>query len=727
MNMLMNISSRIAGLVALAALLISLILSGCAPDRRWQALPDAASPAESPFIQMEPRASEPRAPNPSPPPPESEIQASDPDKLLLRLQHLAQPPAPGPQAPSPVLRSEPLDQQPPVPLQLAFDNADLHEVLDATLYEMFGLNYMIDPSIRAKVTFHVAGEFNAGEFINLLNQVLQLSNLAIVRGPGNILKIVNRSISPAVGDVHRRPPEAETPAGDVTRLLRLTYLSAPLAAGSITPFLSRGAVVLQDTINNALIITDTWPNIEKAAAILGALDIPFFKDLSWQVFPIQHVDAADVATELEALFKSGTLFNRPGIAAGSFEIFPIRTLNAILVVSRWPEILSMLADWIPVFDQSDESGTDVFVYFVENGSAVELADILKQIYSSSSSTATRAPRDTIVQPIERPGGDSPAPRQTSSGSAMDPVEIIADETNNALVFKATPRDYRSIQNVLKQLDIIPRQVLINVVIAEVTLSSKLEYGVEWFLTQNANLFSGGSSTVQGALDGQRRRIIDTPLGSASATGFTFSIYDPTHFLRGLVSLMDSDSDVTILASPNILAVDNKEAMFEVLNEFPTRTGEQTTDTAVRTNITYQYRKTGTILKLTPQISSSGLVKIELEQEVSQVGEEVPLLNNYNFLTRRVNTSLVAEDGQTIIIAGIMSSTNQQSQAGIPFLRKIPVLGYLFGGTTNEVQKTELVLMLTPHVINTRSEADRITREFTRNIRAIHKHMDFLEN
>ncbi|MCK4378074.1 MAG: type II secretion system protein GspD, partial [Deltaproteobacteria bacterium] len=180
-----------------------------------------------------------------------------------------------------------------------------------------------------------------------------------------------------------------------------------------------------------------------------------------------------------------------------------------------------------------------------------------------------------------------------------------------------------------------------------------------------------------------------------------------------------DSDVNILSSPNILAVDNKEALIEVGKEVPTVTGQITDATSGSTvTNTIQYRKTGVILKVTPHINSSGLVKIELSQEVSDVGEYDNSLNTYTILNRKVETSLVVHDGQTIVLGGLIKNSQNFSDSGIPFLKDIPGLGILFRSSSRENNKTELVLILTPHVIKNRRDVDLITWEFARKVERV---------
>jgi len=636
-----------------------------------------------------------------------------------------------------------------VHVELAFDNADLYEVLDLTLYDLFGLSYMVDPTLKSTVSFHITGDFTEDQFINAFNQALQLNSLSIVRGSGNIYKILPRANSAGSANAPVTVKDDSGLVGDVTRLIRLRYVAAATAATNVTPFLSKGAQIVQDTVNNALLITDTVENISRAVAILGVIDIEYFADLSWQIFPVKEVDAAVIAEDLDSVLKAGGLYKRQGVAEASFDIFPIKSMNAILVVTRWPSILTLVQDWLSAMDHISDSDTNVFVYFAENASAMDLADVLQQVFpgkaavtrssksatsstrkssstrsgSGSSSSASGGLGTTQGTSSSQQRASTPSQskqtivRPTVAGTAAGDVdfagtiEIIPDETNNALVFKASSRDYKRVLTVLKQLDIQPRQVLINVLVAEITLSHSAQYGIQWFLDSS----TGGGYNLQGALDTKDvTRAINTPLGTA--TGFFLSLYDPVDFMRGLITALGSDADVNILSSPNILALDNQEANIEVGEDIPTVTGTTTSATEGNTvTNTVQYRKTGILLTVTPHINSSGLVKMELIQEVSDVGTYIPDLNNYSFLTRRAETSLVVEDNQTVVMAGLMKSNRSSGQDGIPHLKDIPVLGYLFGNVSKKNTKTELIFLITPHVIKNRKQADQIAREFSQKV------------
>ncbi len=584
-----------------------------------------------------------------------------------------------------------------VHVELAFDNADLYEVLDVTLFELYNVNYMVDPSIKAKVTFHLSGDFTRSQFINILNNVLQLNDLSIVKGPGETFKVVRRASSAGLGNTLLALEPETDQAGDITRMIRLRYVAVSTAAKNIQPFLSKDAVMVQDPVTNSLIITDTTDNLDKAAGILSMMDVEYFADISWRIFSITETDAAEMAVDLSRILKNGGLFNRPGVDPGSFEIVPVTTMNALLVATRWPAILELIDDWITAMDHADDSGTNVFVYFVENGTAVELADILKQLYGGTPSGSAKR---TIVKPSAQPG---------LAGELSGNVEIIPDETNNAIVFKATGRDYKIIQEVLRKLDIVPRQVLINVIIAEITLNGSLEYGVQWFLKDRAQ----SGYKIHGVLDNGMDRAVDTALG-AGTKGLSAALFDSEDVLRGLITALETEGEVNILSSPNILALDNKESVIEVGEQVPIPIGETITDGGT-TIKTIQYRDTGVLLTVTPHINSSGLVKIEVVQEVSEVGTKDQDLDAFSFLNRKAKTSLVIEDGQTIFIGGLMRTKQTSSGSGIPVLRRIPLLGYAFGGKSKNMDKVELIFLITPRVITNRAEADAITKEFSKRV------------
>ncbi|MBF0101113.1 MAG: type II secretion system secretin GspD [Desulfobacterales bacterium] len=620
--------------------------------------------------------------------------------------------------PSPPAQNHLIKENEKVHVELTADNLDLYVLLDEYLYKLFGVYYIVDPYIKATVTFHINGDFTRAEFIAILNDVLQLNNLSIVKGPGNLYKVVRRETGPGFGHVPLSKKDDVVPAGDVTRMIRLRYLSSSNAMNKIRPFLSKGANVLAEPLNNSLIITDTPENIDKAFGILEALDDPYFEEVVWRLFPVKYADSKDIANDLNSIFKASNLYRRQGMDRENFKILPIKSVNAVLVVSDWSGIFPLAEEWVNKLDYKDEAGTKVNVYFVENGMAKDIADILKQLYGGKPSSSN-SQKKTIVDQKDKPNEPKPEPSVDISGSSGDltgEVTIIADETTNSIVIKANSRDYSLILEVLKQIDIVPRQVLINVVVIEVTLSRGNDYGIHWLFDTSLNGnkgYTGLTNTI--AKDSTGNYIIN-------GAGWGIMDKDIPNFVRAMILMLDKESTVNILSSPNILAVDNKEAKIEVGEDVPTLTG-QLGESSISYSSTFQYKKTGILLTVTPHINSSGLVKMEVKQEVSDKGEFDKELNNWSFLNRTVETSMVVQDGQTIIIAGLMKTNQSLSNSGIPFLKDIPVLGYLFKGEKTENKKTELVILITPRLVNNRNDADRITREFSEKIGQLKGNID----
>lgn len=610
----------------------------------------------------------------------------------------------------------------PVKVELAFDNADLFEVLDATLFELFKVNYIIDPHVKAKVSFHFSGTYTKYQFIALLNDILQLSDLSITQGPGDMFKVVrkNESAGLTAEDVYEDGlPDA---SGDISRLIRLKYLDAASVLKSIKTFTSKGASISIDTVNNSVIVTDTLENVEKVINVLALMDVPYFKDISWRIFPVKQIEAKDIVQNISKLIKSSGLYYRPGALKGGYEVLSIDSINAILVATRWPEILDIVDKWISAMDYLGDdagNGTGVFVYFMENGNAVEMADILKQLYGAKAGSSSSSQKTQIVKPTEKTDPSKNKDKSSAnskvsnvSGDLSGDVEIIPDETNNAIIFKASQRDYKIIKNILQELDVTPRQVLINVVIAEVTLNDKTQYGVQWLLN---NKF-GDHQGYAGFDTKGSGKVLNTVADTAS--NFSYAIYNSADVLKGLVTALGTDSKVNILSSPNIMAVDNKEATIEVGEEVPTISGTITDSSSQAVTKSVQYKKTGIILTVTPHINSSGLVKMELSQEVSAKGDYDQETENYPIFTRKAETSLVVNDQQTILMGGLMRTNLSNSDGGVPFLKDIPVLGYLFKSIKDESTKTELIFLLTPHVVDSRESADRVTREFAAKIESI---------
>ncbi|MHB8066426.1 MAG: type II secretion system secretin GspD [Desulfobaccales bacterium] len=317
------------------------------------------------------------------------------------------------------------------------------------------------------------------------------------------------------------------------------------------------------------------------------------------------------------------------------------------------------------------------------------------------------------------------------GEAKEGVRIIPDEENNLLVIVAPPHEWRIISRLLKSLDVMPRQVLNEVLVAEVRLSDELSYGIEFILggtaqAPAASTGTGTSSSTSGvAVSSSSATAAPTTIAGVSvsgpasaafttASGLTFVATDTLNKLKGLINLLASQGRADILASPHIMAANNQEATIMIGEEVPTLTSQSVPLVSQTTSFqtsTVQYRNTGIILSVKPQINANGMVTLDIAQEVSSANTTSTGVNSTpTFTVRQAKTSLITGDNQTVVLGGLIREDNTTSQAGIPGLRKMPVFGPLFGSEKVSKQKTELIVLITPHIVTTLEEGAKITHD-----------------
>ena len=596
-------------------------------------------------------------------------------------------------------------------IDISLDNMDIYPVLEQILGNTLGLNFVVEPSIKGTISVHIRGDYTKSELLNIVNSVLQMQGLAVTAGGHGLYKVVRKANSPKMGVVISSDNERKS--GDVIKVIQLQYLSATQAVSNLRNLVSPGAVIIPVTSSNSIILSDTAANVAKVARILGILDESIFKNVYWRLFTLENTDVEDLAKDLQSIFKANILYKRPGIDQNGLQIVTLKTLNAILVITRWEKVLNQVARWIHELDQGQlDKGSRVYVYFVQNGKAKDLADTLNQLYGESS--AQKTTKKILVKREKQPKKELTV---AASGELTGEVKIISDDVNNSLIFKARPKDYAVIKGVLKELDIIPRQVLIDVLIAEVGLNNNVKFGVEWFIQNKGINIGGNPYNANMMLDAGKTVAENVGLGN-SLPGFTYALYDGEGSLRALIQMLDESTDVDILSTPNIVATDNQQARIEIGEDVPTLSESTVSSGGVKTQ-GIQYRKTGIILDVKPSINDNGLVRMQVTQEVSQVNDQTTSgITSPRITNRKATTYLIAKDGQHILMGGLMSTQITQTTTGIPLLKDIPILGYLFGSKGTKKEKKELIFILTPHVIKSEGDANRITKEFALKVHSL---------
>jgi len=389
--------------------------------------------------------------------------------------------------------------------------------------------------------------------------------------------------------------------------------------------------------------------------------------------------------------------------------------------------------WLRELDKTPSEGTklSVFVYYVQNGKAKDLADVLKQIFVATKEKKPEF-RERVVTPEPTPRGVRPttpapaaAPKEEAAAIPEGEINIVVDEANNALVIRAFQRDYRAIVETIKKLDIYPKQVLIEVMLAEITLDDTTQFGIEWsrFLSSQPPI---AQEVVLGA-----RPPADPFSAALTAIGIRYSIVELGGRVSAAIHAAATRGRLRVISSPHIIASNNKEAKIQIGSSQPILTSTYTSSGLTATGLvegTIEYKDIGIILTVTPRISDGGLVSMEISVEDSTV--DTTALGNLPsvpvFGKRTAKTVLSISEGQSIVIGGLIQDSKNVTKSGIPLLSRIPLLGALFGRQQYTTGKTELILLMTPHIITDQLQSDTVTREFREKVEGIRKELEKME-
>lgn len=605
-------------------------------------------------------------------------------------------------------------------LVLNFDNADLVEVI-RTLAELLEINYMLETGVGGRVTIHTAGKLDRGDLFPVFYQILQANGLTAVK-QNNIYKIMparDASRLPIPSQTGTDPKRISPRDQMVVQIIPLRSIAAAEMSKILTPFISAdGAMVAVDNAN-ILMVIDKFFNIEKVLRLVDVFDADIFDRVNYRFYSLDYADAVTLADILGKMLVS----YGPGIQAGT-NLIPIERLNMLLVISQNHNIFKYLNEFIAKYDiPSLNTEHGIYVYPVRNGQAADIASLLNAVFSGRQNTdqkekpslGVRNPLSRSI-PVDAPAEPAAAPPETGvevavgSSTLRGEVNITADEYRNSLIIEATPADYQMIKNLLAQLDVLPRQVLIEVTIAEITLDDKSELGVEWSYVK-------GDASMNSSL-------LSANLGKG---GLQYTIGSPDRW-KATMTALASQNKVNILSSPTILASNSKPASIDISTEVPVASSEyrysgSSSDDVLSTSI--QYRDTGVMLSVTPHINEMGLVTMDITQEVSEQAENVQVgSQNYpSFFKRAANTTLTVQSGQTIVIGGLIRETKSRGSSGLPWVVSIPVLNFLFGRDTDSFSKTELIIMISPYVITRLDEVDAVTADFKQKVGSLFEQAD----
>jgi general secretion pathway protein D len=634
---------------------------------------------------------------------------------------------------------------------LNFVNAEIREVVDTVLGTTLGVGYFIDPRVQGTITLRTSRPVPRESVLGVLEDVLAMNGAALVQADGvyKIIPVDDAVSAPVVLQQGSSPIRLDR--GFSIHVIPLRYTSAAALREILEPFIPPGRVLRVDPVRNVFLFASTESEADDFVDLVGIFDVDWMANMSFALFPLRAASAKNVVTELQHVFGQ----QAGGAPANAIDFVAIDRLNAVLAISPQRSYLDQAQAWIERLDRGVEADRrQLYVYYVQNSRATELADVLGQAFAVTVSGTEEAAPEARVAPgltptelsrpstgeltpdttgtqydqggterrqggLERPVG-APADIGISGGGAVggskSELRIVADARNNALLIFATPTEYQTIEAALKKLDIVPLEVLIEATIAEVTLNDTLKYGLEWFFSVGNSNFVFRNTEPATTTPNPAPNLI---LSQFPGFSYLLASGDAKVVLNALTQI----TDVKVISSPQLLVLDNETARLQVGDQVPvaTRTSvstEVSTTAPIVSEI--EYRDTGVILDIIPRVNASGLVVLDIIQEVSDVVNRPGISTATTEITpviaqRRIASTVAINGGDTVALGGLIRDNATQSKSGIPLLSDIPLLGNLFKTTTESTQRTELLVLLTPRVIRDRQDSRTVTDELRKRM------------
>lgn len=596
------------------------------------------------------------------------------------------------QAPTPV--TAPADNV----VELNYEQADLRVVLEE-LADALDVTMIIDPTIADKVSVRTSANrpLTQEDIWPLVRLLTRQVGVTIERnGP---VYYARKQISNLPEQI-TTPADASSATGSmIMQITPLTYVSIESALEILTPLVEPDGRVVRISNNNTLAISASATQLTRINELLEVIDADPFQNQGLHLYQLSYANAAEVATELTEILE---LIEG---ASPAYQVKGLERINSILVTAPANRGFDEITRWVRILDADrEEQAEQLFHYRVKNLTAVDLATTLTDVFAlnEEEEDIPQQPRDTAETiSFVTPDGDTvtsrsvPASATTGTGgevavSADLRVTIVADEATNSLLIRANPRDYRQLLSTINQLDAVPLQVMINAVIAQITLTDETRFGVDWTrvadnaLTNPISTATGTSFLPNGGLDGLL---------------FTKSFLDGAARVEATLEAIASNNDVRLLARPSLTVVNNMEGEIQIGAEVPVQSGTQTTGTGDNIISSIQYRPTGIELYITPRINDDGVVNMTIRQVLSSIQEDTGVAGNPVFQNQEISTTVVVRDGENVVLGGLIQSSNADLNSGLPGVSRIPVLGALFGYQQDTAERKELFIVLRPEVVN----------------------------
>ena len=554
-------------------------------------------------------------------------------------------------------------------------------------------------------------------------------------------------------------------AGSGTVIAPLNHIGAAEMAKILLPVAPKEAIVHVDTLRNLLVLQGSKAQLTGWLDLVEAFDVDYLSGMSLGVFVLEHANVTEVRDALQATLgadvslsaapsnatvpasnpatsaNTGNATAASGAFGGLIRVFPVERINALVVVTPRQHILNQVETWIRRLDRPTEGvEAGLFVYPVQNGSAVHIAEMLNGLFGAdgsrassgvaagvaptqlSRSTTPSASSSSVANSANRSGvtssgtalasattGSNTQTAQLSSVSRLEGnVRVVADEKRNALLIRASRPEYRRIEQALRELDKAPVQVLIEASIVEVSLTGNLSYGVEWYLQNSLS----GDRTGNALLN-----MRDSGSIGANQPGFSYTVVNKAGVVRAALNALAEKSQVRVLSSPSVLVLDNHNATIQIGRQQPIKSSTTIASTSVTTEA-ITYKDTGVMLSVTPSVNAGGLITMDIAQSVTDVGEIDAATGQRNFVSRQIQSRVAVRSGDPIVLGGLIKENETTGRSGVPGLSDIPVLGALFSKNSNNSDRTELLVLLTPRALEDDDALRAASAEMRQRMKAL---------
>jgi type II secretion system protein D len=548
-------------------------------------------------------------------------------------------------------------------VSLNFADTDIRIVIAQILGTILQQPYTIDPAVQGTATLNTAAPLARDALIPVLQTLLAQNNAVLLR-PNGVYRVVPADQAATLLNL-----AGDTALGG-TVVVPLRYAQAAPLAEILEPYITAATRIGIAPDQNALLVTGDPSSRHALVSIIQAFDTDELAGQSYEMFPVTGGDAESFAAAFAAALGQSSDPN----AAGPVRVLPLERMNAVLVIARSPNMLASAQRVYGVLNQVErQTRRSWYVYDLHNGRADDAAEVLRRAFTA----------DNVA----------------GQGGTMTGIRVIPDNAHNALLIYASAAEDARVNAMLGRIDTAPAEVRIDAIIAEVDLDGALQYGTQFFFK------SGGMNGLLSAGD--------TASLAPGFPGFVLS-GNGTDAAPVAISLLQSVTKVNVLSSPQLMVMDGHVASLQVGNLVPylSQTSQSTVSTGAPVINSVDYRQTGVILQITPHVGSTGMVTLDVAQEISGVQPAAATagVHSPTFTERAVTSRVGIQDGQTVGLAGLISDSDSHQNQGVPYLKNVPLLGDLTGGQNNQRARTELLVLITPHVIRTKSDAADLTAD-----------------